>query len=65
MTTTGTIKSNCNNETCTISRDNGFSILISDKDGYVNALKLVYHINDKKSFTKELINIIQSPELKV
>jgi hypothetical protein len=63
MTTlTTTLNSNCNNETFTIGSYNGFSILIRDKDGYVNATKLVNDINDRDSITKELKNIIRSPE---
>jgi uncharacterized membrane-anchored protein YhcB (DUF1043 family) len=44
-----------NNETFPISTYNGFSILIRDKDGFVNATKLVNDINDKELPTKELI----------
>jgi hypothetical protein len=58
------IKSNCNNETFTIGSYNVFSIFIRDKDGYVNAAKLVNDINDKESITKEFQNIIRSPDFR-
>jgi hypothetical protein len=51
-----------NNETFSISTYNGFSILIRDKDGFVNATKLVNDINEKESITKRLDNITRSPE---
>ncbi|GMO20328.1 MAG: hypothetical protein Ta2E_11540 [Mycoplasmoidaceae bacterium] len=62
--TTTTLKSNCTNETFTVGSYNGFSILIRDKDGYVNAPTLINDIKDKESITKELKNIIRSPECK-
>jgi hypothetical protein len=63
MTTlTTTLNSNCNNETFTIGSYNGFSILIRDFDGSVNATRLVNDINDKESITKKLRNILNGPE---
>jgi hypothetical protein len=64
MTATTTIKSNCNNETFTIGSYNGFEILIRDKDGYINATNLVNDIKDKESITKQIKNIIFSPDFK-
>ncbi|GMO12600.1 MAG: hypothetical protein Ta2E_00930 [Mycoplasmoidaceae bacterium] len=55
-TTTTTIKSNYNNEIFTLGSYNGFSILIRDSDGYVNAPNLINNSNDNESITKELKN---------
>jgi hypothetical protein len=41
-----------NNEQFTIGSYNGFEILIRDKDGYVNATKLVQLINDRDNKRK-------------
>jgi hypothetical protein len=41
-----------NNETFTIGSYNGFEILIRDKDGYVNATKLVQLINERDNKRK-------------
>jgi hypothetical protein len=62
ITVTTTINSNCNNETFTIGSYNGFEILIRDKDGYVNATKLVNNINYRDSITKKVKNIIRNHE---
>jgi hypothetical protein len=53
-----------NNETVTTSSYKGFSILIRDKDNYINATKLINDINYKESIRKELRNITRSPEFK-
>jgi hypothetical protein len=52
MAVTTTLNSNCNNETFTIGSDYGFSILIRDFDGSINANKLVNDINEKDSIKK-------------
>jgi hypothetical protein len=51
-----------NEETFSVSSYNGFSILIRDKNGYINATKLVNDINEKELITKKLKNIVISPE---
>ncbi len=53
MTPTSSIKSNCYKDTFTIESYNGFSILIRDKDGYVNSRKLLSEIDEKESITKQ------------
>jgi hypothetical protein len=50
------------NKTFFLSSYNGFSILIGDKDGFINATKLVNDINNKESITKELRNITRSSD---
>ncbi|KAA6385794.1 MAG: hypothetical protein EZS28_018680 [Streblomastix strix] len=50
-----------NNETFTIGSYNGFEILIRDKDGYINATKLLQQINEREHQHKPLKNIIRSP----
>jgi hypothetical protein len=51
-----------NNETFSVGSYNGFSILIRDKDGFINAIQLLNNINEKESITKKLKNIVISPE---
>ncbi|KAA6378925.1 MAG: hypothetical protein EZS28_025549 [Streblomastix strix] len=59
QTTTQQITSN--NETFIIGSYNGFDILIRNKDGFINATKLVQQINEMEHTKKELRNITRSP----
>ncbi|KAA6383972.1 MAG: hypothetical protein EZS28_020502 [Streblomastix strix] len=58
---TSTTQITSNDETFTKGSYNGFEIMIRDKDGYVNATKLVQQINEREHTTKELRNITRSP----
>jgi hypothetical protein len=53
-----------NDETFTIGSYMGFEIMIRDKDGYVNATKLLQLINEKENTNKLLKNIIRLPMYK-
>jgi hypothetical protein len=54
-----TSKLNSNNEIFTTGSYNGFSILIRDKDGYINATKLVQQINQKENKRRQLKNFFK------
>ncbi|KAA6377684.1 MAG: hypothetical protein EZS28_026791 [Streblomastix strix] len=49
-----------NNETFTISQYNGFEIIVREKDGFINATKLVQIINESEHTNKQIKKIVQS-----
>ncbi|KAA6358361.1 MAG: hypothetical protein EZS28_046112 [Streblomastix strix] len=65
MTTTQTVliaarQISSNNENFTIGSYMGFDIMVRDKDGYVNATKLIQQINERERTNKHLKTITQS-----
>ncbi|KAA6400044.1 MAG: hypothetical protein EZS28_004432 [Streblomastix strix] len=49
-----------NNETFTIGQYNGFEIIVREKDGFINATKLVQIINEREHTNKQIKKIVQS-----
>ncbi|KAA6358364.1 MAG: hypothetical protein EZS28_046109 [Streblomastix strix] len=49
-----------NNETFTIGKYNRFAIIVREKDGFINATKLVQIINEREHTNKQIKKIIQS-----
>ncbi|KAA6362801.1 MAG: hypothetical protein EZS28_041673 [Streblomastix strix] len=49
-----------NNETFTIGQQNGFEIIVREKDGFINATKLVQIINEREHTNKQIKKIVQS-----
>jgi hypothetical protein len=60
MNNTTTTKKQSKGETFTVGTYNGISILIRDKDGYVNITKLVKEINKREGKNKNLRNFLIS-----
>ncbi|KAA6356184.1 MAG: hypothetical protein EZS28_048288, partial [Streblomastix strix] len=49
-----------NNESLTIGQYNGFEIIVREKDGFINATKLVQIINEREHTNKQIKKIVQS-----
>jgi hypothetical protein len=57
---TTTVQEQSKNESFTIGTYNGFSIIIRDKDGYINITKLVDEINQKENKCRTIRNYLKT-----